>query len=304
MTDLGLKELSGSPLSPQSFDKLLRNPVYGGWIKSEKWGIEVRGLFDPIVGEALLKRVQTMLAGKTGTRKTRVRENPAFPLTVFVRCEVCGKGLAGGFSTSRNGKRHPYYACRVKGCRAVSVRRDKLHHQFLQMLYSLFPEEGFMRLFNEVVKDVWRQKHADSEQRREQARKAGDLWQARLERLNDLMLDAKVDEQTYQEQRERIGTALQQAHNQEAEALISADEVECLLEFAEWLLGRFAGIWNSASPENKRRLQQAVFPQGLTVSGEGFGTASSQLFFRQFQPIPVENLSLASPGGFEPPLPP
>jgi hypothetical protein len=60
-----------------------------------------------------------------------------------------------------------------------------------------------------------------------------------------------------------------------------------LLEFAGWLLERVAGIWNSASTENKRRIQGALFPGGLAIAKDGFGTASSSIFFKQFQAIPV-----------------
>ena len=54
--------------------------------------------------------------------------------------------------------------------------------------------------------------------------------------------------------------------------MISANQVESLLEFAEWMLERVAGIWNSASLPNQRRIQEAFFPQGLTVTQDGFGT--------------------------------
>jgi hypothetical protein len=94
------------------------------------------------------------------------------------------------------------------------------------------------------------------------------------------------------------------ARSQASEALITAEQVEYLLEFAEWLLGRVAGIWNSASLPNKLRIQAALFPDGLRVSKEGLGTPLRPLFFKQFQEISTEQHGLASPGGFEPPLPP
>ena len=153
--------LSGKPLSQQTFDKMLRNPLYAGWITSA-WGISRRGQFEPIVELGLFNLVQDRPTNKgAATRSTRARENPDFLLRVFVRCAECGRGLTGSFSTGRRGKRYPYYCCRVKGCRSVKFSRDKLHHAFHQLLYSLYPEEGFMPLFGEVVKDVWKQKYAD-----------------------------------------------------------------------------------------------------------------------------------------------
>src|SRR5215813_13383578 len=48
VTDQGLRTKGGKPLSPQTFDKLLRNPLCAGWMTS-KWGITQKGAFDPIV---------------------------------------------------------------------------------------------------------------------------------------------------------------------------------------------------------------------------------------------------------------
>src|SRR5690349_3571794 len=42
------------------------------------------------------------------------------------------------------------------------------------------------------------------------------------------------------------GTAIKEAQAYETEVLISAEKIGHLLEFAEWLLERVAGIWNSA----------------------------------------------------------
>ena len=90
---------------------------------------------------------------------------------------------------------------------------------------------------------------------------------------------------------------------QESEALISAEQVDSLLDFAAWM-ERAAGTWNSAALPNKLRIQGALFPGGLAVTKQGFGPPLLPLSFKQFQEIPVEETSLASPGGFEPPLPP
>jgi len=306
MTQLGLKGKSGRPLSQQTFDKILRSPIYAGWLNSPTWGIAVRGRFQAIITDDVFEQVQNRLAGTgDGSRQARVRENPDFPLRVFVKCAKCGQGLTGSFSTGRRGKRYPYYCCRVKGCREVKFSRDTLHHDFHQLVYRLLPvDRSFMPLFHAVIRDVWNQKHADRQQRVQRAKQEVASLEEKSQKIIDALLDGTFDKATYETQREIVGTALEKARIQQSEALISADQVECLLEFAEWMLDRAAGIWESASPSNKLRIQEALFPHGLTVTREGFGTASMPLFFRQLHEAPIEETSLASPGGFEPPLPP
>lgn len=241
VTEQGLRMPdTGRPLSQQTFDKMLRNPLYAGWITSA-WGISKRGQFEPIVEPELFNAVQDRLTGKNSTpRQTRSRENPDFPLRVFVRCAECGQGLTGSFSTGRRGKRYPYYCCRVKGCRSVKFGRDKLHHEFHQLLYSLLPEEGFMALFRDVVRDVWKQKHADHGALVARVDKELPLLEARNQKLVDLFIDGQIDKATYDDQRGKVGTMLDTLRRKKSEALVSSEQVDSLLDFAEWMLDRAA----------------------------------------------------------------
>src|SRR5450759_5685471 len=45
-----------------------------------------------------------------------------------------------------------------------------------------------------------------------------------------------------------------------------------LLSFAEWFLENASVVWMSAESDKKRRIQEAIFPSGVTVTTEGFGT--------------------------------
>jgi hypothetical protein len=72
--------------------------------------------------------------------------------------------------------------------------------------------------------------------------------------------------------------------NQILPVSVTEAEIASLVEFAEWMMLRIAGIWNSATITNKLRLQHTLFPKGLEVSSEGFGTASEPLFFAGWAP--------------------
>jgi hypothetical protein len=186
----------------------------------------------------------------------------------------------------------------------VKFGRDKLHHDFHQLLYSLSPNEDFMPLFREVIGDVWRQKHAEQESLAARLDKDLVSLQAKSQKLVDLFVGDQIDKATYDDQREKVGTALDKLRRQKSDVLINAEQVDCLLDFAEWMLGRAAGIWSSAALPNKLRIQAAFFPGGLTVTKDGFGTPLHPIFFKEFQTITVDKSGMASPAGFEPALPP
>src|SRR5262249_35411845 len=95
VTELGLRNAaSGNPLTPQTFDRMLRNPLYAGHVTSA-WGIQRRGAFQAIVSDEVFSQVEARLIGTKPVRQTRTRENEMFPLRVFIRCSSCEKGITG-----------------------------------------------------------------------------------------------------------------------------------------------------------------------------------------------------------------
>lgn len=58
ITDLGLRDRSGNQISPQEFDKILRNPMYAGWMVAPGWesrrGARLRQLLRRICFSALM----------------------------------------------------------------------------------------------------------------------------------------------------------------------------------------------------------------------------------------------------------
>jgi DNA invertase Pin-like site-specific DNA recombinase len=170
VTGLGLRNRNEKPLSPQSFDKLLKNPLYAGVISIPSWGIRVRGRFEPIIDEALFTRVSERLQARRLPQRTSDVAR-LFPLRVFVRCSHCGQGLTGSLSTGRHGGRYGYYCCRVQRCRAVKFKQSDLHYKFLDVLASLQLRTDMSPLFREAVRSVWKQRTNDRERRVLEARK-------------------------------------------------------------------------------------------------------------------------------------
>jgi len=98
------------------------------------------------------------------------------------------------------------------------------------------------------------------------------------------------------EEMRTVGTTLQTIQAEVSEQLPKIQQVECLLDFAEWILDRIAGLWNVAPLHTKLRIQRALFPDGITVTPQGFGTTPTPVFCNSLDPIPLEETTLASQG--------
>jgi site-specific DNA recombinase len=293
----GLATRHGRPLAPQTLRTLLRNPIYCGRVEVSKWGISVAGDFDGIVSLALFARVQARLAGRAAVPRARTRNHPDFPLRRFVRCGECDRPMTGSWSKGR-GVKYAYYHC--PGCGAVRVSRDRLEARFRDLLARLQPRAGYLRLFGAVVMDQWRERQKEScvEGARLAMRvEALNRW---LDDLDDAFLHAKViDKRTYDRQRDRLREQLVLAEVEAAEATGDEMDVAAVLAFAEAALTDVVRLWDTASPEQKQRLQAVFFPEGVTFDGENIRTVATCLAFTRLAACDGAQEAVASPTGFE-----
>jgi site-specific DNA recombinase len=303
VTSLGLRTQRGLSLTPQTFEKMLRNPLYCGWIVIPSWSVRERGSFAPLVSEELFWRVQEILDGKRLSVAAHQRNNPDFPLRVFVSCGTCGTPLTGSWSKGRKG-RYPYYRCRNSHCRAVNVRRDRLEGDFAALLERLAPERPYIRLFKEIVRHLWKQRVSASQGVLRAAKAKVAELENRKNRLVDFLMAGRLDQQTYDEQTARLRVEVESAERELREADLEQMDVEAVLAFSEKLLDRPRQLWLESSLDQKQRLQRVFFPDGLAYNEDGFGTAASNCFFSVLRSVSEEKATLASPTGFEPVLPP
>ena len=64
VTALGLRTPKGLLLPKQSFSKVMKNPIYAGWVCFPSSNLKCKGNHEAIVGEELFNTVQDVLNGK------------------------------------------------------------------------------------------------------------------------------------------------------------------------------------------------------------------------------------------------
>ena len=300
VTRLGLRTRAGAEVSPQSFNQMLRKPVYAGVIDSPDFGVARKGDFEPSVSEGVFYRAQGVSRGIVPVTAPRVRNRPEFPLRNFVRCASCGKPLTGSFSTGNGGK-YPYYHCRLP-CRVVNIAIAKLEGAFFEELRRLQPTAGYMKLMRERVLQIWRDKQAEIRQEAVDMQAKADTIQKKLDRLDHAFIFAEsIVEETYGRQRDKLREQLLLAgidrHAVELEKL----DVEGILAFAEQLLPSAANVWSQASLDQKQRLQSLFFPEAIAFDGKSFSrTNLTSSAFRYLEPVGGGNDGLVNREGVEP----
>ena len=77
-------------------------------------------------------------------------------------------------------------------------------------------------------------------------------------------------------------------------------EIETVLDFAQMVLLNASNLWKTAPSEQKQRLQQVLFPEGVTYSEGKYRTTVTCLLFNGMGSRTVENEGLVALPGIEP----
>lgn len=302
VTNEGLRTRKGKRVAPQTFDQLLRKPIYAGWLNVTKWGVRTRGNFEPLVSEEIFNRVQAVLDGKRLTVTPHQRNNPEFPLRRFVKCGHCQRPLTGSKSTGRKGVRYSYYHC--PACSKVREHKVDLETKFVEYLERLQPKEQYVKALTETVLDVWQQMQAESIAQTAALDDELTALREHMDKLDDAMIERLIDRDTYQRKRDKLNEEITLAEMAAHDAKLEAFDVEAVLSFAEHVILNAARLWTEYSLEQKQRLQQVLFPEGVQFADGGFRTTATSLIFNLLQQPQPEKARMATPAGFEPALPP
>ena len=161
-----------------------------------------------------------------------------------------------------------------------------------------------MALFRTAVLDVWKQRSAAARNLRTDLERRLHELERREALLDEAFLYQKqIDPKTYERQRDKVREEITLARIELEDSRLDELDVEGIVGFAEQVLANAARLWMAGTPDQRQRLQRVLFPEGLRLKGDRFGTTVTCLAFNQLQENPSMESGLASPAGFEPALP-
>ncbi len=305
VTALGLRTKKDRSVRYQEFTKHLRNPFYKGVAKSGAWGIETKGEHEPLVDATTWARVQLHLEGRAAPRGVKVKQNPEFPLRGFIRCAACGTVLTASNSRGKMGRTYPYYRCWKKDCGArIQIRAERLEDHFTELLRRIELAPSMVRLVEAALLDIWKDlKSAAAQEQTTVRRRITDLEHRKKRYVDAYVVEQAIDRATYQREIAAVDEALTLLNLELHDTALEDLDLEAALGFASHLLTRTCTLWEAAIPEQKKRLQTLIFPEGLTFDGKALGTPVTAFIFSLLGTDQTEEVNLVEQKGFEPSTP-
>ena len=246
---LGLRSRNGKPLTLTRIQKLLRNPFYNGILASKRHGV-FRGAHEPLIKPATFDVVQQILDGK------RVRRTKTFSFVFrrLIHCVSCGRSLVG---SERKG--FVYYRCQVPDCPTTSLREEAIDEEIREQLRTVMWSPTDAETIEHEIRRWFDDSAAIAASRRLAAEQSLTAINARLSRLTDLLLDAKIETAAHDEKRAALLMA--RARAEEALATVGGTTEDCKtrIELAIKVARTATTMYQQGNDEEKRELISLVF---------------------------------------------
>ncbi|QQR79232.1 MAG: recombinase family protein [Candidatus Moraniibacteriota bacterium] len=300
LSERGLRSRAGKAITPQLMEKIIKNPLYCGVIKT--WG-ESEGAFEPIISKELFFKCQPE-GIRSAQPNPRSLNNPLFPLRRFIQCSNCETPLTGSTSKGRDGKGYPYYHHHHKGCEeAKSVPKEAFEQLFIQFLDDISPDAKYEKLFKAIVLDIWKNNYKRIDEENAKINRAVTALEKDRQKIFDLHRSGKYSDEDFDEQRKLISVKINQKRLLLREKWDEEFEMEKVLDYCFIYVRNSAEAWKKARYERRIRLQKLVFAGRIDYDGKKLGTTELRQIYRINQAYQSDKSSLVAPRGIEPLLP-
>lgn len=179
-------------VGPERVSNLMRQPLYAGYIDSEKYGISwLKAQHEPLITLETYQKIQDRRAGVAKAPK-RANIGNAFALRGIVACASCDAPMRSSFSKGRHGKRYPYYLCHTKGCEAYgkSIKRDVLEADVGEIIKALEPAPQLMSLAAAMFRYAWTARESQAGEVVNAVRRQMAALDRQIEKTLDRIMDA------------------------------------------------------------------------------------------------------------------
>lgn len=286
--ELGLVNKDGKTLISSVFHKMIRNPIYKGYIEVPSMGIYQKGIFPSIVKPEVFDQVQELLTGKKKKIPIYKKLNADFPLRGVLKCPKCGKMLTASWAKPNIG----HYRCSI--CKNINLNKKVCETHFEEYLQTIVWNQITLDIVKESLLLNW-ESHKKAYGKElviiDKQRTDIKLVMDKIieKNINGIISDT-VAKRTLTDNEKKLSELNVEAHRYISPAVMEEELLTYCLDFMKNLVS----IWNKLEIEPLSRLQKLLFPEGLVFLGGKFTTIRKSCVVELNDLVSVDNSSLVS----------
>ncbi len=254
----GLSKDGATSFAKSRVYAILHDELYIGNIK--KFGLRIKGNFEPIISEELFNRVQVVL--KTDKpRKPYLINNPDFPLRRFIKSQT-GEKLSGAWSKGKFQYYGYYFFRELK----VYIAKDVLEKLFVRYFNMFSCTKDQIKYIDKMIHDyIEGMKYRTLSLNNNRQEKEKYLLEKK-QQIIDKNLKGIYSDSTAKEQLEQIENDLWEIKSTKQVQDDTSEVPERVFKELNEMLSNPGVYWKKKPFYVKLRFQEFAFPEGLILS--------------------------------------
>lgn len=284
--EIGLRSRNGRVLTDEDIDRLIKHPVYAGYVIDKLTDYQlVAGKHPAIISVETYEKNQNLLKGKRARKgEAHDSKNKDYPLRGLLLCSNCNKPLYSSAPKTGNGGSSPRYHCARKSCvgKVPSVRSKILHDKFEDLLKKLKPSDEMLKLYKHVLIKEANASLDNLNLRITNTRRALDDISEKRSKAITKFIEGIINEREKDDYTNSLDEQ-KMDKSAELEKLLSQQQIrESDIEAAINVMEKVDKQWATQEYDIQQRFQSMLFPRGLVYDSKlgKFGTSEISPLYR------------------------
>lgn len=266
----------GLNIQKTAFNRMLRNPIYRGYIVVPELGDEeeqeVIGIHEAIVSSELFDKVQTALARileKNASRVEKVNYRDELPLRGLLQCPKCHSSWTGSGSKG-NGGTYFYYHCQ-NACKE-RVKAEEANLVFSDYLKSFQVHPEVSNLYMAIMEDIFKTKEGDREKEIDRFQKNLAELETKLFKIDEMYIAGDLEKDSYQRVKAFTKDEIQRLHTQITRLTSTDTNFMKYCRYGMSLLSNLDFHYQESSPYIRKKLLGSIFTGKLVFEDGKYRT--------------------------------
>lgn len=287
----------------QTASRLLKTPFYAGMFYDRSIDDFRDHVYEPIITKDEFEFIQSKLDGRSVHKNVYQKIHPDYPLRSMMYCAKCGRKMKG-YPAKGNGGTYYYYDCPTKGC-SRARRTVELHDEFGEEIESWSPDEGLLRLFEEILRRSLSVGLSDVSDKEKLLQKRIRELEKELEGIMETIPKLKLPNliSSYESKYLEIQKQIEQKKKEfgHSSSNWSKENSEPIIEEGVELLKNPYTAWKKAGPKLRHQYQMWIFPDGIEYHPDsGLRTRRKNYTYQLLEALEAGDSDMVETAGIEP----
>ena len=274
----------GSVIKRNNMSLLLKNPMYMGKIvvpaNDEEPEVLIEGLHEAIISEETFYKVQEILTDRR-LKRNRPGYNALrkeFPLRGLLYCSNCGAKMTGSPSRSQTGRQYFYYHC--NNCRKDRISAEKANKTIESILEDFKFTKSSEFIYNAMVEKLLSGNAQQVVIKRNKINSEIEQTTTRLENLQDLLVDGKIDSDAYTAAYNRYRQKREKLKDELTKLNVGNSQYRLWLKKCISICKNLSENYAQSTVKQKQTILSSIFPENIFFENKNCRTTRINDVFR------------------------